>query len=61
MIKTDIESVRRVARIYASNKDAAAALGIDPRSFARICRENCIQTPYYRSRLKRRVRSRTPA
>ncbi len=54
MIKTDIESVRRAARIYASNKDAAIALGIDPRSFARICRENSIQTPYYRSRLKRR-------
>ena len=56
MIKTDIESVRRVSRIYASNKDAAAALGIDPRSFSRICCVNGIQTPYYRSRLKRKPR-----
>ena len=55
MIKTDIESVRRVARIYASNKDAAAP-GINPRSFSRICRVNGIQTPYYRSRLKRKPR-----
>ena len=55
MIKTDIECVRRAARVYASNKDAAAALGIDTRSFSRICRENGIQTPYYRGRLKRRV------
>ncbi len=40
--------VERVARIYKSNQDAGQALGIDPRSFARLCRRHGIQTPYVR-------------
>ena len=55
MAKTDLESVRRAARLYARNNDAAAALGIDPRSFARICRQSGIETPYSRSLRKRRA------
>ena len=50
MRKTDLESVRRAARVYHSNKDAAAALGIGSGSFSRICRENGIETPHMRVR-----------
>ena len=49
--------VERVARLYASNDDAAQALGINPRSFARLCRRYRIQTPHAR-RQQRRVRGR---
>jgi hypothetical protein len=42
------DQVERVARIYKSNQDAGHALGIDPRSFARLCRRHGIQTPYGR-------------
>ena len=57
MIKTPRKRVERVARIYASNKDASAALGIAPGSFSRLCREYGIETPYSRRR-RRLVRAR---
>ena len=41
-----VESVRRVARMYVTNKEAAAALGIGPATFAKICLENGIETPH---------------
>ncbi len=53
MVKTPLESVRRVARLYASNKEAAAALGIDLRSFGRICRRHSIETPYVRKQKRK--------
>ena len=42
------ERIERVARIYKSNQDAGRALGIDPRSFSRLCRRYGVQTPYVR-------------
>lgn len=48
MQKIDPQSVVRVARIYANNKAAGAALGITPGSFARLCRRYGIETPYLR-------------
>ena len=42
------EALERVARIYKSNKDASRAIGLHPRSFARLCREHSIVTPYMR-------------
>ena len=42
------ERIERVARIYASNQDASKALGINMRSFGRICRQYDIETPYAR-------------
>ena len=48
MKKIARERVERVARIYASNKEAGAALGITSSSFARLCRRYDIQTPHVR-------------
>ena len=48
------EAVERVARIYKSNKDAGAAMGIRSRSFARLCRQYGIETPYAREQRWRR-------
>lgn len=48
MQKIDPQRVARVARIYANNKAAGAALGITPSSFARLCRRYGIETPYLR-------------
>ncbi len=42
--------LRRVARLYNQNFDAAAALGIQPRSFGRLCKEHGIETPWVRKR-----------
>ena len=42
--------VERAARIYHNNRDAAQALGINPSSFARLCRRHNISTPYMRKR-----------
>ena len=53
MNKTSRESVERVARMYKSNQDASRALGITMRSFARLCREYGVETPYVR-KVKRR-------
>ena len=36
--------------MYHSNADAAAALGLTGRSFARVCRQLGIETPYARAR-----------
>ena len=44
------EQVERVARIYRSNQDASRALGIEPRSFGRLCRRYGIETPYVQKR-----------
>jgi hypothetical protein len=48
MKKIARERVERAARIYANNKDAGAALGVTPSSFARLCRQYGIQTPFVR-------------
>jgi len=51
------EHVERVARIYKTNKDAGRALGINARSFARLCRRHGIETPYARrQRLRQEAR-----
>lgn len=47
------EQVERVARIYNSNEDAGRALGIQMRSFSRLCRTYQIETPYARRRRRR--------
>ena len=46
MAGIDRERIERVARIYASNQDASQALGINMRSFGRLCRQYGIETPY---------------
>ncbi|MEW6749780.1 MAG: hypothetical protein AB1505_02235 [Candidatus Latescibacterota bacterium] len=48
------EQVARVARVYRSNEDASQALGIEMRSFGRLCRRYGIETPYARRRRQRR-------
>ena len=54
MERTSRDRIERVARIYASNKEASQALGIEPGSFGRLCREYGIETPYMR-RCRRRL------
>ncbi|MEW6749427.1 MAG: hypothetical protein AB1505_00430 [Candidatus Latescibacterota bacterium] len=49
------DRIERVARIYKSNKEAGRALGIDPRSFSRLCRRYGITTPYVRRYQPRRA------
>ncbi len=44
------EIVDRVARVYSSNLDASTALRVTPRSFARLCNQYGIETPYGRKR-----------
>ena len=44
------ETVERAARVYPSNKEAAAALGIAAGSFGRPCRRHSIETPQQRRR-----------
>jgi len=44
--------LERVARMYASNLEASAALGITPRSFHRLCRKYAIESPYQRRRTR---------
>ena len=44
------DQIERVARIYKSNQDAGRALGINMRSFSRLCRQYGIETPYARRR-----------
>lgn len=54
MQRTSKERVERVARMYASNKDASRALGISMGSFGRLCRQYEIETPYERRRKENR-------
>ncbi|MBT4502052.1 MAG: hypothetical protein HOC74_30245 [Gemmatimonadetes bacterium] len=51
------EEAERVARIYKTNRDAAAALDIAPQSFGRLCRKFGIETPYDR-RMRRKKEDR---
>lgn len=43
-----LERIKRCARIYGSNREAAAAMGIAENTFSRLCRENDIDTPLVR-------------
>ena len=58
------ETVERAARVYSSNTDAAAALGIAAGSFVRLCRRHGIEPPSKdagaRTRNVSSVRPRTP-
>ena len=53
----DREQIQRVARIYHTNVAAAAALGIAPGSFGRLCRRYEVETPL--ARRKRKLRETT--
>lgn len=53
----DRDQVERVARIYKTNEDASRALGIEMRSFGRLCRRHGIETPWARKR-RRALESR---
>lgn len=53
MRKIEPDRIERVARIYASNREASDALGIAPGSFSRLCRLYGIETPYARKRRRR--------
>ncbi len=48
------EALERVARLYGTNAEAAAALGMTMRGFGRACRRQGIETPYVRKRRMRR-------
>ena len=54
------EDVERVARIYKTNKDAGAAMGIVPASFSRLCRQYGIESPYARKERQRREATKKP-
>lgn len=49
------DALERVARMYKSNKEASQAIGLHPRSFARLCRQHGILTPYVRQQHQRQV------
>ncbi|MFC1526514.1 hypothetical protein ACFL6X_06870 [Candidatus Latescibacterota bacterium] len=48
------EQLERVARMYKTVGEAAAALQLDTRSFARLCRQHGIENPYQRRLRERR-------
>jgi hypothetical protein len=54
------DQVERVARMYRTNEDASRALGIQMRSFGRLCRRYGIETPWVRKRRRAGV-ARVPA
>ena len=54
MRRTPTEQVVRAAKVYKTNKDASAALGITPRAFSRLCRELAIDTPGERRQFRGR-------
>ena len=54
------ERIEYAVRIYRTTGDAAAALGIAPSSFGRLCRRYGIQTPNQR-RKGRKAACRTAA
>ncbi len=47
------ERIEKAARIYRTTGDAAAALGIAPSSFGRLCRRYGIPTPRQRRTARR--------
>ena len=51
--RVDRERIARAARIYASNRDAGAALGIAAGSFGRLARRYGIETPQARRKRER--------
>ena len=53
------ERIERAARIYSSNQDAGAALGIASGSFSRLCKRYGIPTPRARRQRPRSTRSQT--
>ncbi len=49
------ESLARVARLYRTNKEAGAALGLTMRGFSRACRRHGIETPAARRDRERQL------
>ena len=49
-----LRQLRRAARLYHKNPDAATALGVTTTSFVKLCEKNGIETPLAR---KKRVDS----
>ena len=49
------ESLARVARLYRTNKEAGAALGLTMRGFSRACRRHAIETPAARRDRERQL------
>ena len=47
------EEVVRAARMYHTNADAAAALGIPRDSFSKLCQRHGVETPSARMRRQR--------
>lgn len=54
----DPERLRRAARIYRTNADAAVALGITGHAFGRACARGNIETPNERKIRQARERKR---
>ncbi len=52
--RIDRERIERAARMYSTNEAASRALGIEPRSFSRLCRRYGVETPYARRLRERR-------
>lgn len=48
--RTSREAVARAAKMYHTNRDAGAALGMAAGSFGRLCRRFGIETPQVRQR-----------
>jgi hypothetical protein len=44
------DSIERIARMYKSNQEAAAAMGLSTGHFVRLCRRFGIPTPHARRR-----------
>ena len=54
--RIDLKVLERVCRVYKSNKDAAAALGVNYGSFARICKSRGVLTPPQKRKAEQRQR-----
>jgi len=55
------DQVERAARVYRTNLDASRALGIELRSFGRLCRRHGVETPWARKRRQAREARVRPA
>ena len=59
-VSVSVEQVKRVCRMYATNKQAIRALEISQPTFKRLCKEHDIETPYQRVK-RHRTRLQTPS
>lgn len=58
-IKVTEEQLRRVCRLYSTNKEAATALGIGPQHLYKLCKKYGVERPVIGKRPTNSIHDRT--